>query len=75
MAAVSLERAKATPLKITLFMRLATEYDSFSGIFMPYLQNTRTLTVYSLATIEDFTDILPNFPGSIFNIQYLPSDR
>ena len=62
MTAVCLQRAKAAPLKITLRVPLDS---SFHDIFAPYLQNTRTLAVHSMSTIEKLRSVFPNFPQSM----------
>ena len=68
MTAVCLERAKATPLKITLRMPLSS---SFTDIFASYLQNTRTLAVHSISTIEELMSVFPNFPQSMPTLRSL----
>ena len=68
MTATCLERAKAAPLKITLRMPLGS---SFHDIFAPYLQNTRTLVVHSVSTIEELKSVFPNFPRSMPTLRSL----
>lgn len=71
MALVSLQRAKAAPLKITYNMRLDRELPSFPSIITPYLQNTRTLAVYLIPSFREFTGMFPDFPQSMPNLQSL----
>ncbi|KAF9777980.1 hypothetical protein BJ322DRAFT_1222039 [Thelephora terrestris] len=68
MTAVSLQRAKAAPLKITLHMPLGS---SSHDIFAPYLQNTRALAIHSISTIEELTKTFPSFPKSMLNLRSL----
>ena len=68
MTAVCLQRAKAAPLKITLYMPLSS---SSPDIFAPYFQNTRALVVYSISTIEELTSVFPNFPQSMPTLRSL----
>ncbi|KAF9777648.1 hypothetical protein BJ322DRAFT_568159 [Thelephora terrestris] len=68
MTAACLQRAKAAPLEITLEMPLDP---SFSDIFAPHSQNTRTLTVRSISTCEELTDAFPNFPQSMPTLRSL----
>ena len=66
MAVVSLERAKAAPLKISFNMfRDAKNRPSFPKIIIPYIQNTGTLEVYHIPSTEEFTNAFPNFPRSM----------
>ena len=62
MTAVCLQRAKAAPLKITLRVPLNS---SFHDIFAPHLQNTQTLAVHFISTIEKLRSVFPNFPRSM----------
>ena len=68
MTAACLERAKAAPLEITLYMPLSS---SFTDIFAPYVQNTRTLVVHSTSTIKELTNVFPNFPQSMPTLRSL----
>ena len=65
MAAVSLQRAKAAPLEITLFGSSPSECPRFPRIIEPYVQNARTLRAGLISTIEQFTAIFPDFPQSM----------
>lgn len=71
MAVVSLERAKAAPLKISLNMRFDAELTSFPDAIVPYLQNIRTLAVVFLPSTEKFTTMFPNFPQSMPSLRSL----
>lgn len=71
MAVVSLQRAKAAPLKISFNMRWDTDCPSFPDIIRPYLQNTRTLAVDLIPSIEKFASMFPNFPQSMPGLQSL----
>ena len=68
MTTVCLGRAKAAPLKITLYMPLGS---SFTDIFASYLQNTRTLVIHSISTIEEFMSVFPDFPRSMPTLRSL----
>ena len=68
MTAVCLQRAKAAPLEITLYMPLSS---TSPDIFAPYFQNTRNLVVYSISTIEELMNVFPNFPQSMPTLQSL----
>jgi len=71
MAAVSLERAKAAPLEISVLLYTARNNPVFPGIFIPHFRNTKTLTVGSISTFEEFAKMFPNFPQSMPNLQSL----
>ena len=66
LAAVCLQRTKAAPLEITIFIPLP-----FPRILESYVQNTRNLTVNSVSTIEQFTGIFLDFPRSMPKLQSL----
>ena len=66
LAAVFLRRAKAAPLEIAIYIPFP-----FPQILESYVQNTRNLTVNSISTIEQFTEIFPNFPQSMPRLQSL----
>ena len=68
MTTVCLERVKAVPLKITLHMPLGS---SFTDIFAPYVQNTRTLVVHSISTIGELASVFPNFLRSMPTLRSL----
>jgi hypothetical protein len=69
MAAVCLERARAAPLEISVDMYM--EYPRFPNIIAPYFQNTETLAINSIPTLEEFTRMFPNFPQSMPNLRSL----
>ena len=70
-AALSLERSKAAPLKISLSMDEVGEQSGFSGLLAPYIQNIVTLNLFGLRTLEDLMRTLPNFPRSTPNLRSL----
>ena len=72
MAAVCLQRAKAAPLEITIRAVYPGEPGFlFHRILEPYIQNTRTLAVTFLSTVEEFTEMFPNFPRSMPKLELL----
>ena len=71
MVAVSLERAKAAPLQISLLMPKAETYTSFPNILIPYFQNTRNLIVRTPSSTDAFAKVLPDFPQSMPALQSL----
>ena len=64
-AAVSLRRAKAAPLKIILFTPSPSKPYLFPRIIQPYVQNTRSLSAELISTVEQVTATFPNFPQSM----------
>ena len=71
LAALSLERARAAPLEVSLFMNEVREQPGFTDSLIPYLQNVDTLRISELTTVEEFTQTLPNFPHSTPNLRSL----
>jgi len=69
LTALSLERSKAAPLRLTL--DASRQDPTFRDLIIPRIQNVVTIWCYSLATVEDFTQTLPNFPRSTPNLQTL----
>jgi hypothetical protein len=65
---MSLERAKSAPLDINLDTSSKGRW--LSDLLIPYIQNTKTLTVYGLPAIE-LKDTLPKFPQSMSNLRSL----
>jgi len=59
LAALSLERAKAAPLEIHLNMHQIREDPQFLDLLAPYTQNTETLCITRLFTVEDLVHTLP----------------
>ena len=68
MAAVCLQRAKAAPLNVTLWMPLGSPS---SDIFAPHFKTTRTLTVHSISTIRELESVFPNSPQSMPTLRSL----
>ena len=71
MVAVSLERAKAAPLKISFNMLVDREFPSFADTVGPYFHNTRTLAVSFIPSLEKFANMFPDFPQSMPTLQSL----
>ena len=72
MAAVCLQRAKAAPLEITILVVSPTDPGFlFPHILEPYVQNTRTLSVNSISTIEELKAMFPDFPRSMPRLESL----
>ena len=71
LAELSLERSKAAPLKISLYMDEVGERSGFSDLLAPYIQNIVTLTLSEIGSLEDLMQTLPNFPHSTPNLQSL----
>jgi len=69
LVALNLERAKAAPLDVHLFMHSTTP--GFFDILTRHIQNIGSLRVYSISVIEDLTRRLPNFPWSMPTLQAL----
>ncbi|KAF9777979.1 hypothetical protein BJ322DRAFT_1175971 [Thelephora terrestris] len=68
MTAACLQRAKAAPLEITLWMPLDP---SFPDIFAPHFQTTQALTVRCMSTFDELTNAFPNFPQSMPTLRSL----
>lgn len=71
LAALSLERSRAAPLEISLFMDEVREQPGFTGLLIPYLQNVEILRISELTTVEEMTQTLPNFPHSTPKLRLL----
>jgi len=72
LAAASLERAKAAPLKICLDMEAIEDHRRlWHNIIKPSFKNAETLVVSLIPTPEDFTEMFPNFPKSMPNLRTL----
>ena len=72
LVALSLERAKASRLRISIDMCPTLRADPGSiGLITPYLQNVNALRVRDLRGTEELTRILPNFPQSTPNLRSL----
>jgi hypothetical protein len=70
LAAVSLKRAKSALLKITLYQSRAPGDYRLSGLLIPYIKNIETLEIHFVPA-EELQNVLPNFPGSMPNLQSL----
>ena len=68
MTAVCLQRAKRSPLKITLHLPLGS---SFPDIFAPHLQTIRALAVRFMPTIRQLMNVFPDFPRSMPSLRSL----
>jgi hypothetical protein len=67
---LSLERAKAAPLKIYLARFCVEDHRWFPGVFAPYVRNTEVVSVdYALAI--ELKKIHPNFPQSMPSLRLL----
>ena len=71
LAELSLERSKAAPLQISLYMDEVGERSGFSDLLAPYIQNIVTLTLSEIGSLEDLMQTVPNFPHSTPNLQSL----
>ena len=71
LAALSLERSRAAPLEVSLFMDEVREQPGFAGLLIPYLENVKILRISELTTVEEIAQTLPNFPLSTPNLQSL----
>ena len=70
-AVICLQRAKAAPLEITIYMPSPTGPFLFPRILEPHVQKTRTLSVTSISTIEQLMGMFPNFPQSMPTLESL----
>jgi len=75
LTALSLERAKASRLDVSINMYPFRADPECSGLIIPYLQNIDTLRVYDLPGIEELTRALPKFPQSTPNLRSLTLHR
>jgi hypothetical protein len=71
LAALFLERARATPLKIWLDMDEIRGQPRFPDLIAPHVHKAIALEFSGLMTSEDLTDTLPDFPQSMPNLQWL----
>ena len=74
-AALSLERSKAAPLRLWLIMDLVKKKARFRDLIMPYIQNTQSLGFHGLTAVEEIIQILPDFPQLMPNLQSLELTR
>ena len=68
---LSLKRCMAAPLELWLHMPQVRTNPGFSTLVTPHLQNTKTLRVRHISSIEELAQILQNFPQSMPNLQSL----
>ena len=71
LAELSLQRAKAAPLKIDLDMYQFRWKSKFSRLINPYVQNIKTIHFSGFEKVKDLKQSLPNFPQSVPNLQSL----
>ena len=71
LVALSLERAKAAPLVISLSMSWVMRLHRLPGIIVPHFQNVVSFTVDSIPTPGEFTKVFPSFPRSLSNLHSL----
>jgi len=71
MAAVNIERAKAAPLEIHVWMFETEKNITLPNALIPHFRNTKTLTVRSISSFGEFIETFPNFPHSMPNLQSL----
>ena len=68
--ALTLERSGAAPLQLRL--RNSTPIrKTFRDLITPRIQNTEILKFWEPTTIDDFTQVFPNFPQSMPNLRLL----
>ena len=68
---LSLERAKAARLDVSIDMHQFGADPGSLGLITPYIQNIDTLHVYDLPGVEELTRALPKFPRSTPNLRSL----
>ena len=68
--ALTLERSGAAPLQLRLRNSVPI-IQNFRDLITPHIQNTEILKFLELTTLEDFTQVLPNFPRSMPNLRLL----
>ena len=69
LTALNLERSKAAPLEIELNMRIRDR--GFFDILLPHIKNAGSLSVHGFSSVEELTQVLPNFPRSTPNLRSL----
>ena len=72
--ALTLKRSGAAPLQLRL-RNSAPIIQNFCDLITPHIQNTEILKFLELTTLEDFTQVLPNFPQSMPNLRLLDLDH
>ena len=75
LAALSLKRSEAALLRLRLCAPSSGYGPKFLNLIVPHIQRIRTLEVWEITTVEDFTKALPNFPQSMPNLQSLEMAR
>ena len=68
---LSLQRAKLAPLQIHLDMAQIMENPGFSVLITPHIQNSETLEIDSISTVDELKQVFPNFPQSVPNLRSL----
>ena len=68
--ALTLERSKVAPLQLKLDSRFS-DPETFCDLITPYIKNIETLRFNEFTVIEDFTQVLPNFPHSTPDLRLL----
>ena len=71
LTALSLERAKAARLDVSVDMRQFRADPRSFGPIIPYTKNIDTLSIYDLPGIEELALVFPNFPQSTPNLRSL----
>jgi hypothetical protein len=71
LAKLSLQRCKAAPLKLLLDTRKVKRNPRFSDLIKPYIQNTETLRLSHISTVEELEQTLQKFPRSIPSLRSL----
>ena len=71
LAALSLQRAKAIPLKLWLDSEQIERSPGLPGLIIPHIQNIQTLHFLMFRTTESLQRTLPDFPRSTPNLQSL----
>jgi len=69
LTALSLERAKAASLEISLDMHVKTP--EFFDLLLPYMKNAVTFRAHAISAIDDLTEVFPKFPWSMPALQSL----
>ena len=67
----SLQRAKLAPLQIHLDIAQIMENPGFSVLITPHIQNSETLDIDSISTVDEFKQVFPNFPQLMPNLRSL----
>ena len=68
---MTLKRSEAAPLNMFLNMDHIKEWPGFPNIIKHYITNTTVLQFKALTTVDDLSQILPDFPQSMPKLQVL----